>query len=650
MKKRNILLILLLMLIGMTTNVKADGFNYYLSNKDNNYEIVDKKTVSIRRGSDIYVTSVIDNTSNINTYQLGKGKLTIRWDESVLELVKVDDKYYDASDNDFSSITYNNVDKTNNKLVIHEFASEEIVKSGKNKLVTFKFHVLDNAKFGETKIYEMDGEDSINCFDTNEERTITCAESMYSELKFNIEKSNVNTLSNIKINGNLLDNFNENNNQYELTVDSNMTSIKIEATKKDETSTIKGDTGNKNIVYGMNTFKIIVTSESGKENTYVLNIERPDNRSDINTLKTLTVDPVEITFDPNTMEYTINVTNEVDKIVIDSTLTDLKAKYVPGFGNREENLIEGSNKFLIKVVSEREEERVYTLNINRALSSNNSLKSLRVNDEKIILNENEFIYNLEFDNTIEEAVIKAVPNDPKAVLDVKDKYLLEVGENEILIGVTAPDGSKALYTVNITRKKKLSNNSKLVNLKIKDYELDFSPDVTLYNLKIEDKTEELEIYTTLSDETATVNIEGNKNLVNGSIIKVNVKAEDGTYTRYFINIEKNTKNGILPIIITIIILLILLITCVTILIIRKKKEKENKEFKEFDNEQNEVNSQEIVSNVEEQINVNPDNNTLGNDVSYEENPTEQNDVNENNNQVLNDNKSTEEENKDIVQN
>ena len=48
-----------------------------------------------------------------------------------------------------------------------EFASEEIVKSGKNKLVTFKFHVLDNAKFGETKIYEMDGEDSINCFDTN---------------------------------------------------------------------------------------------------------------------------------------------------------------------------------------------------------------------------------------------------------------------------------------------------------------------------------------------------------------------------------------------------------------------------------------------------------------------------------------------------
>ena len=90
----------------------------------------------------------------------------------------------------------------------------------------------------------------------------------------------------------------------------------------------------------------------------------------------------------------------------------------------------------------------------------------------------------------------------------------------------------------------------------------------------------LEITATQEDPNAEVEIEGNKDLENGSIIKINVKAEDGSFTRYFINIEKGSS-GISPIIIVIIILFLLLGGCIGIIIYRKKK-KEEAEFDKFD--------------------------------------------------------------------
>ena len=61
--------------------------------------------------------------------------------------------------------------------------------------------------------------------------------------------------------------------------------IKIEAIKKDSRSTISGDIGEKKLTYGLNKFKVIVTSESGLPNTYNINVTREDGRSTDNTLK-----------------------------------------------------------------------------------------------------------------------------------------------------------------------------------------------------------------------------------------------------------------------------------------------------------------------------------------------------------------------------
>ena len=403
-------------------------------------------------------------------------------------------------------------------------------------------------------------------------------------LSFNVFADDTNNkLSSIELDGHELEYFSEDVNEYEITVESNVDKINVTVTKKDDKSTVTGNIGENKLSYGLNKLSINVTSESGSKNTYHLNITREDARSSDNTLKTLIISKGNIDFKPSVTNYNINVSNEVDKINIKSSLSDNKSRYIEDYQNRDVELVEGSNKVEIKVISEKGDIKIYTLNINRALSGNNSLKSLKVNDEKIKLSENQFTYDITFENNVSEVIINAITSDSKATVKLEDKYELQVGINEFNIKVVAANGQEASYILNITRKKILSRDSLLRNIRIKGYNLNFKQDVKVYNLKINDE-DSLEISTLKEDENATVEIEGNKDLIDGSIIKINVKAEDGSYTRYFINIEKK-KKGISPVIIILIILFILLIGCIGLILYRKnKKNKSEFNTRDFDKE------------------------------------------------------------------
>lgn len=626
---KRIKFLIFILLLGVTFSVKAESFNYYLSNSEQSYDYVDKnsnKATNVKRGDFIYVTAILDNKDNVVDYKLNGGKLTVRWDEKYLALESVNGKDYDDSITDINPLKIEGVNKGSNKITLSDISSTSALKSGKNKLVQLKFVVLSTASASSTKIYQMDGEDTLKC--NNGIDIINCGDSLYSEIKYNITKSTINKLSAIKIDGEELEYFSEDNTVYDITVESNVEKIKIEGVKKDNKSTISGDIGEKKLDYGNNKYTIIVTSESGDKYTYTLNINRIDERSSINTLKTLTLSAGELSFNSSVVDYTVNVDNDVEKITITSSLTDPKSKYVVDYKNKEVELIEGSNKIEIKVVSEKGEEKTYTLNINRALSSNNSLKSIKVNDEKIKLLENEFIYSVEVENDVDEVVVEAVANDEKATVKLDEKYLLEVGENEINIKVVAASGQEASYIINVTRKKILSKDSLLSTLKIKGYDLGFRQDVTVYYLKVKDEDDKLEITTTTEDPEATVEIEGNKDLENGSIVKINVKAEDGTYTRYFINVEKGSSG--IPIVVIIIIVLLLLLGGIIGLIVYRKKKKEDKEIDKLDEIKNDPQetSEPIEESQEEEIEepVVPETNYVGAHVEKQDNEVNEKDV------------------------
>ena len=576
---RKIKYFLLMLLSIVIIDVKAEKVDYYLSTKDLNYNYLNsasQKVTNVKRGDYIYVTSVI-NSKDEQNLQIKNGKLTIRWENDFLKLVNYDsDKPYSLSNSDYQ-VTVNDVSQSTNKITLN-YSSNDVIKSGSNRLIAFKFQVLDTANVGNTKIYEMDGEDSITCL--NGEETSNCANSLYTELKYFIESSDTNTLSAIKLDGHTLNDFKEDKKTYDINVEGKQDSINIEAIKKDERSSLGGDLGTKKLSYGTNTFKIQVTSESGQDNTYTLNIKRPDNRSSENTLSTLKLSTGIINFKPEVNEYNVTLTNDIEKITITSSLKDEKAKYDVDYTKKDVELVEGINKVQIKVIAENGDENTYTLNITRELSSNNTLKEIVVNGTKLDIKDNEFYYSYEVENNVTKVDVSVKATNEKAEVEVDKLDFLEEGENEIGIVVTAPNGNAVSYNLIIIRKKSLSNNSNLQDLQVKGYSLNYDKDTKYYNLKINDE-DKLEIKTILEDEKSEVVIEGNKNLINGSVIKINVKAEDGTITRYFINIEKKGKGNIL---LWITILIMTVVMLLIIIILAMKKNSNKKVNKENNNE------------------------------------------------------------------
>lgn len=102
-------------------------------------------------------------------------------------------------------------------------------------------------------------------------------ENSVNDTSLNIRvQSTVNTLSSLTITQINFD-FDKDITTYNLTTE--LEQVTINATTTDSNANISGDTGIKNLNYGANTLKIIVTSESGNQKVYTLIIDRPERLS-----------------------------------------------------------------------------------------------------------------------------------------------------------------------------------------------------------------------------------------------------------------------------------------------------------------------------------------------------------------------------------
>ena len=363
-------------------------------------------------------------------------------------------------------------------------------------------------------------------------------------------KSNDSSLQDLKVDGVTVTGFNANTKNYNLTISGAKKEVSVAAVATNSNATLRVEGNQANLQYGQNVVKVIVTSESGKQSTeYILNINREDNRSKVNTLKTLTATPGAISFSPEKESYNITVNSDISKININSTLTDPKSTYVNGYGNRTVNLNYGNNSAQVKAQAENGTVKTYTINIYRTdgRSKENSLQVLTVNKGSLVFNPNVLEYNLNLDYSVEELKIDSKLKDNKA------KYVegygnrtvkLNPGNNTILIKVKAENETEKTYTINAYRnEKELSNNNKIKKISIKDYEIDFNEEKT--NYKIEYKNyEKLDITIELEDNNAKYEIIGNENLKEGSTITIKVISESGEEKDYKIKLEKeeNKKN------------------------------------------------------------------------------------------------------------
>lgn len=194
--------------------------------------------------------------------------------------------------------------------------------------------------------------------------------------------------------------------------------------------------------------------------------------------------------------------------------------------------------------------------------------------------------------------------DEKAKVTISGNEKLETGENTIKVTVTAEDGTAKTYNISTTKEEK--EKLQLSKLQITGITLNetFKPDKYEYSIDLNGTSNitKLDIKATANDETATIEILGNDNFVEGeNVVTIMVKSKDGNETAtYQIVINKSagitTENNVqsnekektfLYVAIGICAVAVLLII---IVIVKSRKSSdedfEDEEYKNYDDENN----------------------------------------------------------------
>lgn len=236
--------------------------------------------------------------------------------------------------------------------------------------------------------------------------------------------STVNTLSSLTVSGTTF-NFNENTTSYELEVDSDK--VTISATRKDTNSVVSGDTGSKNLKYGLNTFYVKVTSESGSVKTYTLKITRPDNRSKENYMLSFKFGNYDLDFSKDKTNYDLIVNNKITRIA-------------SCYGEIDDDTILCIDSESLKYSDKA--------NVNISINGKN-LNDL-FDEDKIELkcNDDETSCEVYFENN--KIGMVEYKDDKEFGYVILDD--LKVGNNQLKVIVTAENEEERTYTFNINRK------------------------------------------------------------------------------------------------------------------------------------------------------------------------------------------------------
>ena len=373
------------------------------------------------------------------------------------------------------------------------------------------------------------------------ELKVTAEDETYTTYTINFSR-NKSTNANLKalsVEGYTLEqSFSAGTLNYTLSVPYDVTSVNVVAEKADSRATMTG-TGTKTLAVGNNTAEVKVTAEDGTtKKTYKITIRRLNNDA---TLSTLALSNVNIgTFNKDTLSYNATVPYSVESTNITATPTDSKALVTAA---NKEDLIVGLNIIRVNVKAEdRSVERTYTVNVIReAVSTNAKLGNLKVNGQTIEgFNPNQTSYNLTVGNDVSSIDVEAIPESIYADVEGDGTKTLTVGNNQIVITVTAEDGqAHETYTINVTREG--NDNNYLSALAVEGYTLNeaFVKTEQNYTLTVPSTVESLNISATPEVTTSTVAGTGTVQLTGDeTTIKITVTSQKGVDRDYTIVVTR----------------------------------------------------------------------------------------------------------------
>lgn len=305
-------------------------------------------------------------------------------------------------------------------------------------------------------------------------------------------RSTVNTLSNIKVSsGTLSPAFASNNTNYVVNVDSNVTSITVDATLTDSNSLFVSGYGPGTIGLnpGPNKIYLKIKSQNGVINVYNITVNRStipsecttntenlallkgiEFKSDINNVEMPTLED----FDAHVFTYDdIKLPYEVSNLTVDA--------YVQEEGDT--TLIEGTEELEVNDVREVKitvtskvcpnYSNIYTLNVMRQpekqLDDNAELKSLEVENHEINFERNTLDYGIKIKKGEEKLVIKFETvsgknekGEEKTKCEILDNENLQFG-SVVKVDCTAENGEeKVTYTITVDGVEKGTNTFLLI--------------------------------------------------------------------------------------------------------------------------------------------------------------------------------------------
>lgn len=227
-------------------------------------------------------------------------------------------------------------------------------------------------------------------------------------------------------------------------------------------------------------------------------------------------------------------TNSGDPVKSEFTIGTLKIKAKSGVIAKDESLTLTSNVFY----HDRAEYKIpdATTSI-RIPSNNNSLSSIKVNDDGKFFDENKTSFDLT--NESETVNIVVTTKDSKAKVKGNGQQKLNYGKNTLKIEVTAEDGSKKVYTLNINRPDSRSKENYLLDFGFLNHDIKFDKNKTEYELIVENNISKMGLFS--SDTKSSIpktDMFSNALIIDGTKISVSKKAIGAEFVLNDINLFK----------------------------------------------------------------------------------------------------------------
>jgi hypothetical protein len=187
-------------------------------------------------------------------------------------------------------------------------------------------------------------------------------------------------------------------------------------------------------------------------------------------------------------------------------------------------------------------------------STNNYLSSLGISQGTLNFNKTTTSYTVIVDNSVTSITLSATAEDSKATISGTGTKNLKVYSNTFKIVVTAENGAKRTYSVNVVRRDAdgnagaLSTNNNLASLSVEGCTLAFVESQLEYRCEVDNLTTSVVVTAQPADNKATMVIANIDELnVGDTPITISVTSESGDVKVYTIIVNRSSNAPTVPI-------------------------------------------------------------------------------------------------------